>query len=64
MLKNLGREDKTMNNDLLANLQEALNAANVQQEQTDNATTQQESSFVDEIVPLQSASKETQYSGK
>ena len=57
-----------MNNELLSNLTEALNAANVDssnlQTQADNATVTQESSFIDEIVPLQSASKETQFSGK
>lgn len=57
-----------MNNELLSNLTEALNAANVDssnlQTQADNAAVTQESSFIDEIVPLQSASKETQFSGK
>lgn len=52
-----------MNNELLSNLQEALNSANVEQTQTEAPTTPQESSFIDEIVPLQSASKETQFSG-
>jgi len=57
-----------MNEQVLSNLQEALSSAGVEvsnlQTQTSDASVQQESHFIDEIVPLQTSSKETQYSGK
>ena len=57
-----------MNEQVLSNLQEALSSAGVEvsnlQTQTSHASVQQESHFIDEIVPLQTSSKETQYSGK
>lgn len=52
-------------NELMSNLQEALQASGVEQEaQVADTASTQENSFIDEIVPLNTASKETQFSGK